>query len=67
MLAAWRTDFNEARPHASLGYLTPSDYARALCGETARRAANPDPSARRAIASGHNDRSDHARTLVMAG
>ena len=46
-LQAWRRDFNEVRPHSSLGYLTPADYARALSGETGRRAANPDHSARR--------------------
>jgi putative transposase len=37
-LAAWRQDFNEVRPHSSLGYLTPRDYALAISGETARRA-----------------------------
>jgi putative transposase len=25
---AWREDFNERRPHSSLGYLTPSEFAR---------------------------------------
>ncbi|AMV30481.1 IS2 transposase TnpB [Pirellula sp. SH-Sr6A] len=28
---AWQNDFNEKRPHSSLGYLTPSEFAR-LCG-----------------------------------
>ena len=51
-LEAWRRDFNDVRPHSSLGYLTPAAYARALCGETGRRAANPDRSARRPLASG---------------
>ena len=46
-LEAWRRDFNEVRPHSSLGYLTPSEYARALSGESGRRAANADHSARR--------------------
>ena len=44
-LEAWRRDFNEVRPHSSLGYLTPADYAHALSGKTGRRAANPDHSA----------------------
>lgn len=25
---AWREDFNDIRPHSSLGYLTPSEFAR---------------------------------------
>lgn len=25
---AWREDFNDHRPHSSLGYLTPSEFAR---------------------------------------
>ena len=66
-LAAWRRDFNEVRPHSAIGYLTPSEYACALSGETARRAANPDHFARRALASGEIQGSDQPRTLVMAG
>jgi len=27
-LEAWRTDYNEQRPHGALGHLTPSEYAR---------------------------------------
>jgi putative transposase len=26
-IAAWRQEYNEARPHSSLGYLTPNEYA----------------------------------------
>jgi putative transposase len=66
-LEAWRRDFNEVRPHSSLGYLTPAEYARVLSGETGRRAANPDPFARRPLASGDHQGSDQPRTLVMAG
>ena len=57
-LEAWRRDFNEVRPHSSLAYLTPAAYARALCGEAGRRAANPDHSARRPLASGDHEGSD---------
>lgn len=66
-LEAWRRDFNEVRPHSSLGYLTPADYAHALSGKTGRRAANPDHSARRPLASGDHEGSNQPRTLGMAG
>ena len=26
-LAAWKTDFNETRPHISLGFMTPAEFA----------------------------------------
>ena len=29
-LEAWRRDYNEFRPHSSLGNMTPSDFARSL-------------------------------------
>jgi putative transposase len=61
-LEAWRRDFNEVRCHSSLGYLTPANYAPALSGETGRRAANPDHSARRP-----HEGSDQLWTLVMTG
>ena len=66
-LAAWRRDYNEVRPHSSLRYLTPADYARALSRETRPRDANPDQFARRPLASSHNQGSDQPRTLAMAG
>lgn len=32
-LAAWRQDFNHHRPHRSIGYLTPLEFARSqICG-----------------------------------
>jgi putative transposase len=66
-LETWRQDFNEVRPHSSLGYLTPRAYADSLAAETDRRAANPDHSARRSLASGHIEGSDQPRTLIMTG
>ena len=66
-LEVWRRDYNEVRPHSSLGYLTPREYALALSGETGRRAAQHGGSARRPIATLNQDGSDHRRTLVMAG
>jgi putative transposase len=32
-IAAWRKDYNEERPHSSLGYRTPAEFAREVGGE----------------------------------
>ncbi len=29
-IAAWREEYNEERPHSSLGYLTPREFARRI-------------------------------------
>ncbi len=67
VLETWRRDYNEARPHSKLGWLTPRDYARAISGESGRHAANPDLSARRPLATPAEQGSDQPRTLVIAG
>lgn len=67
VLEAWRCDYNHERPHSKLGWMTPGDYASALRGEIARPAEQPEGSARRALASHHQEGSDQPRTLVMAG
>jgi len=34
MIEAWRTDYNTVRPHSSLGYRTPEEFAAAKgCGK----------------------------------
>jgi hypothetical protein len=33
-IAAWRREYNQERPHSSLGYRTPEEFAREMSGET---------------------------------
>ena len=40
MIEAWRVDYNTVRPHSSLGYQTPEEYAAAVA---ARPASPPTP------------------------
>jgi putative transposase len=67
VLEAWRRDYNEARPHSKLGWMTPRDYASALCGETGQ--GPPDSGGRWPwpLATHQQPGSDQPRTLVMAG
>lgn len=39
-IEAWRIDYNQHRPHSSLGHLTPSEYATKGRDEQARRIAD---------------------------
>lgn len=41
-IAIWREDYNEVRPHKSLGNLTPAKNERRLSGDSALRASSPD-------------------------
>ena len=67
VLETWRRDYNEERPHSKLGWLTPRAYADALCGKAAGGAALRQGSAPPALATHHQQGSDHRRTLVTAG
>jgi putative transposase len=40
IIEAWRTDYNSVRPHSSLGYLTPEEYAATAAS---RPASPPKP------------------------
>ena len=40
LTAAWREDYNHDRPHSSLGYLTPAEFA-AACAASAPASATP--------------------------
>ena len=39
---AWRQEYNQVRPHSSLGYRTPAEFAR-TCGPSAPASAAPQP------------------------
>ena len=38
-IEAWRVDYNQRRPHSSLGHLTPNEYAQRQNGRTAEVAS----------------------------
>ena len=40
--SSWRRQYNEVRPHSSLGYVTPAEFAR-TCGPSAPALAAPQP------------------------
>ena len=45
IIEAWRTDYNTVRPHSSLGYLTPEEYAATVAARPAStpRRSSPTP------------------------
>ena len=67
VLEAWRRDYNEARPHSKLGWMTPRAYATALTGDVGRGAALRRGSAPRPLATDHTEGSNQPRTLVIPG
>lgn len=45
LTAAWREDYNQHRPHSSLGYVTPSEFAARCAASTPEKtSATPQPS-----------------------
>jgi putative transposase len=43
LTAAWREEYNEQRPHSSLGYRTPAEYAAELAKAQARQTGTAPP------------------------
>jgi putative transposase len=41
IIEAWRVDYNEVRPHSSLGYLTPEEFASAWTEQASPRTPQP--------------------------
>jgi len=41
IIERWRRHYNEVRPHSSLGYLTPNEFASQRANAASRRATGP--------------------------
>jgi putative transposase len=65
-IAAWVNDYNHQRPHSSLGYATPAEYAANLTA-TGDRLRNPDQLRRSPVAPPTPSGVSNAGTLIVAG
>ncbi len=65
-LATWVDDFNTARPHSALGYLTPAAQT-ALLTATGDRLRNPDQLRRSPVAPSTPDGVSPGQALIAAG
>jgi transposase InsO family protein len=65
-VSAWADDYNERRPHSSLGYVPPAVYAAALTA-TCDRLRNPDQLRRSHVAPSTPDGVKSAETLIATG
>jgi putative transposase len=67
VLAAWRTDYNEVRPHSRLGWLTPASYAEITHPRRAPALRNRDGSAPPPAANPARMGQTHGQTPLRAG
>lgn len=65
-VSAWVSDYNYQRPHSSLGYATPAEYAANLTA-TGDRLRNPDQLRRSPVAKSAPSGVSPAETLIAAG
>ncbi len=65
-IAAWAEDYNQERPHSSLGYETPAAFAAELNKQWPAQ-LRPSGSAPQAIASAAPMRNNHGQALIPAG
>jgi len=61
IIEAWRIDYNEVRPHSSLGYLTPQEFAAAWAVTDTAHEAAPRSSHPAAVLGTVKDKSSRAR------
>jgi hypothetical protein len=62
-IAAWRKEYNEERPHSSLGYLTPNEYA----AEKSKASYGKDAGQKAASLENAKSRVSHFPTAPAAG
>jgi putative transposase len=69
MLAAWKDDYNTARPHSRLGWLTPAEFAHnsAQCKQRPLGAALPEGCAPMAVAPTAERHQSKGQTLLITG
>jgi putative transposase len=65
-IVAWVSDYNHRRPHSSLGYVTPAEYAANLIA-TGDRFRNADQLRRSPVATSAPSGVSNAPTLIIAG
>ena len=68
-IAAWRKEYNEERPHCSLGYKTPSEFVAQAAGfytaEREARDSNAIPCPSRSRYPGSNRRESHLKLFAF--
>ncbi|GLS19239.1 hypothetical protein GCM10007874_22560 [Labrys miyagiensis] len=65
-IGTWAADYNTARPHSSLAYLTPAAFAANLTA-TGDRLRNPDQLRRSPVATDAPYGANYPETLIAAG
>ena len=67
VIRGWVHDYNTARPHSSLGYLTPAAFAATLRPQRASTLRHLKSSAPMPVAHGPGARNSHPAIPVAAG
>jgi putative transposase len=66
-IGAWRVEYNEERPHSSLGYRTPAEFAAACAATTVASESAAVPVAREHRATWEEKREEPPKTTISAG